>query len=61
MHSNDMTISVIGRVRPYLHVLAPNFLPITGELCPQTGAFGAARDAGISSTSGTCFPGGPPV
>ena len=55
------TMPVIGRVRPHIHVPAPTFLPIRGELCPQTGAFGVAREAGVLSTSGTSMPGYPPV
>lgn len=61
MDSIDMTIPVIGRVRALTHVPAPTFLPVRGELCPQTGAYGVAREAGVSSTSGTSIPGCPPV
>jgi len=55
------TMPVIGRVRAHIHVPAPTSPLVTGELRPQTGAFGVARAADDSSTSGTSVPGGPPV
>ena len=61
MDSIDMTIPVIGRARTHIHVPAPTSPPVRGELCPQTGANGVARVAGVFSTSGTSTPGCPPV